>query len=259
MRRPVLLLLGGLLATWPAAGAGAWTDASHERIVLLAVELMPPSLATQLERSRAALLDGARAPDREARPESHRLHPDRSGGSLDRDAAASAERAIAILGAQGTFRDLAFELGRLSHLTADAAFPLNTSASDPRGAAVHADFAAYAESRLGRFPPVFNGYVAMDRGFDVAAFVRQVAEQANRGYPIVVAAYFPDRAGPARSSAAFDDRGPAFGMAQMSFVRAVSATANVWLWVWREGRGDLARTPYLAGRSDRGQNRARRP
>ena len=53
-------------------------------------------------------------------------------------------------------------------------------------------------------------------------------------------------------SRGFDDRGPVFGIAQLSFVNAVSATANIWLYVWKEARGDISDTPFLEKKGSKG-------
>ena len=241
----VVLAAVAAVAAAPVS-AWAWGAPVHERVALYAMKLMPPALAAQLSRHRDALLEGARAPDLEGAPERHTLLADGGGGTLDRDAAAAVERTRALLEAQGTFADVARELGRLSHFAADAAFPLNTSASDPRAARYYADFTAYATSKLDRYPPIFDGYVRLDQGFDAAAYVRGIAERANRSYPLVSAGYFPEGTTAMRNSSSFDDRGPVFGVTQLSFVHAVSATANLWLHVWREAHGDLAGTPHYS-------------
>ena len=57
----------------------------------------------------------------------------------------------------------------------------------------------------------------------------------------------------------FDDRGPVFGVAQLSFNHAVAATANLWLQVWSEAHGDLSNTPHYPPRLSGAQDRARAP
>lgn len=240
-------LSGFTIACLALAGpALAWTGPVHERIALQAQRLMPPSLGAQLEKHQAELIRGATAPDKEALPQAHGLHPDGSAGSLDRDVAAGVEKAVSILRSHGTFAELAFELGRISHLISDAAFPLNASASDPREDDYYQDYALYAERKLDKYPPIFDGYERFGDDFDVAGYVRKAAERTNRGYPIVAAGYYPPTGGPMRSSRSFDDRGPVFGVTQLGYVRAVSVTANVWLFVWREAHGDLSKTPHLS-------------
>lgn len=254
----VLPLLACLALPLPAL---AWTGPVHERVALQAQRLMPPSLAAQLEKHRGELVRGATDPDREALPQAHGLHPDGSGGSLDREVAAGVDRAIQILRSQGTFAELARELGKISHLVSDAAFPLNASGSDAREDDYYADYGRYAERKLDKYPPIFDGYESFGDAFDVADYVRRIAERANRGYPIVAAGYYPPKGGPLRDSRGFDDRGPVFGVTQLAYVRAVSATANLWLYVWREAHGDLSNTPhYQPSRAASGaRNRAGAP
>jgi len=239
--------------------ASAWTDPVHQRVAELATKLMPPSLASQLEKHQGPLLVGAVAPDRSAAPSTHAFHVDGSGGALDTEIAAAAAEAVRILREQEGFAALSRQLGLLSHLVADVAYPLNTSTSDAREPLYYDDFGAYTARKLDRFMPVFNGYVDMSDGFDLRAYLQTIADRANRGYPFVSSAYFPDGASSMRSSQTFDDRGPVFGTAQLSFVNAVTATANVWLWVWREAHGDLSGTPFRSatGRTPDGKNTSR--
>jgi len=42
---------------------------------------------------------------------------------------------------------------------------------------------------------------------------------------------------------AIDFRSPVFGVASLSYSRAVTAVAATWLAVWRDARGDLTRRP----------------
>src|SRR5436190_17735579 len=213
-----------LVALGLCTQASAWTTATHEKMVALAVHLMPPSLGAQLVKNQAALLEGVRAPDRGARPEAHALHADGTAGALDQEVAARVDQAIALIRAQGSFAELARILGEISHFTADATFPLNTSSADAREGAYYADYAAYAASKLDKFPPVFGGYTDLDR-MEPGAYVRGLSERANRGYFLVSTSYFPEGATAQRSSRSFDDRGPAFGIAQIGFGAGVSATA----------------------------------
>lgn len=228
-----------------AGQAPAWDIATHEKMAALAVRLMPPALGGQLVKNREALLEGVRAPDRESAPESHALQADGTGGALDQEVARRVEAAIALVRGQGSFADLARLLGEISHFAADATFPLNTSSADARARAYYADYAAYAGSKLEKFPPIFGGYRDLDR-LDPVAYVRELAERANRGYFLVSRSYFPDGASAMKSSRTFDDRGPAFGIAQIGFGSGVSATANLWLYVWREAHGNLTNTPHYA-------------
>ena len=229
-----------------APPAAAWDAKAHERIVTYAVRLMPAALQQQLILHKDALYEGARKPDELSSPRSHALHLDGSGGTLDRDAAADVDNVVDLVRNQGSFDELAFEFGRLSHVAADAAFPLNTSDSDPREAQYYADYTTYATSKLNRFPGIFDGFVALDGAFDVSRYVRGIAERANRSYPFVGQAYFPQAGGPMARSSGFDDRGPVFGVTQLAFVHAVSATANLWLYSWRHAHGDVTGTPHYA-------------
>jgi hypothetical protein len=231
--------------------AQAWPGTVHQRVIDLAQQLMPSALADQLVRNQSALREGTQAAEAPS-PEEHHQHLDGSGGTLDQEAAASAERAIAIIRKRGDFEEFSRELGRLSHLVSDAAYSLNTSSSDSREATYYHDFGVYSTRKLDKFRPVFGGYVDLSSGFDVGDYVRSIAETANRGYPFISQAYYPKGSSTMQSSRRFDDRGPVFGIAQLSFVNAVAATANIWLYVWKEAHGDISDTPFLEKKGSKG-------
>lgn len=217
----------------------------HQRVARLAVRLMPPSLAEELRGNDKALMEGVASPDRKGRAEDHRLQPD-GQGTLDADVAAAVGEAVKAIRSRASFADIATHLGVLSHLVADASFPLNASSSDPRESAYYQDYTEYAASKLERFRPIFNGYADFAQGFDPAGYVRAESERANRRYAFISGGYFPDGSARMQQSSRFDDRGPIFGVTQLAFVDAVTATANVWLYVWRQARGDLSDTPFYA-------------
>lgn len=235
---PSLLLV---VALWPSAGH-AWPSDVHARQVTLATKLMPRALRQQLKRHSDELVRGATAPALEAT--GHELNLNEGSGQLDADAAELADKIVGMIRDQAEFAAVVHELGRLGHLVSDAAYPLNTSTSDAREPRYNADFGGYVTSKMGRFPPIFNGFTS-PVGFDVRSYVRKVAERANRRYPLVGAAYFPKADGPMRRSTAFDDRDPVFAVAQLSYIDGVTAVANVWLHVWREAHGDLSEMPTL--------------
>jgi hypothetical protein len=104
----------------------------------------------------------------------------------------------------------------LAHLVADA----NTPPAD-------ADFARYFESRVKKFPTVFYGPepqlrlgVFLDRTLArTAAFKPLIAEEYTRG-----------------NSSTFDDHSTAFGIASVCYSHAVTDTANLFTYIWRDAR-----------------------
>src|SRR5688572_33206692 len=56
-------------------------------------------------------------------------------------------------------------------------------------------------------------------------------------YPLVASEYFRD--GERRTSAAFDDRSTAFGVASISYSRAVTDVVNLYYFIWKEAGGDV--------------------
>jgi hypothetical protein len=240
-----LLLILGLEPAEP------WTPATQQQVAVVAAQLMPPALTRQLVRYSEELKAGAVAPFRDKRIDNHLLHADGRRGHADQVIQQQVTKVVTLINQQVPFPQVVYELGVTSHYVADVANPLATSEADPRELNYAADMAHYAESCLGRFPSVFDGYFPFgERRFVPADYMRTVAERANRYYPLVGRAYYPDPAGPMVSSDSFDDRSPAFGIAQLSFNHAVSAVANVWFHIWREAHGDLTGTRFLRAQGD---------
>lgn len=133
-------------------------------------------------------------------------------------------------------------LGMLAHFVADANNPFHVSNENPRLSESQLDFKRYFERRLTRFPTVFYG---LDPDFQLGTFLDRTFTRSRRFYPLIGEEYF--RFGERRSSADFDDRSTAFGIASISYSRAVTDLVNLYYFIWREVGGDVRSAPLMRG------------
>lgn len=163
-------------------------------------------------------------------------HTAAPAGVLDRVVVEEANRAVAAIRSHQPFDDIVRQLGVVAHFVADANYPLNTAATDPREADFFADYARYVETAEPRLPLVFYGVIpALDQRPDVAPLMALTLSRGRRLYPLVGREY--RRIGFASGVGRFDDRSTAFGVASLSFSHAVTDVARVFRWIWIQGGG----------------------
>lgn len=234
----VFLLAAFLAAVLPARASAAFTPRTQQRIAAEAARLAPPDLARQIERRREQFLAGVAEPFHDERSARHTAAP---GGVLDRIVVEEAHRAVAAIRDHRPFDEVVRQLGVVAHFVADANYPLNTAASDPREADFFADYARYVDSAEPRLPLVFYGLApALDRRPDVAPLMSLTLARGRRLYPLVGREY--RRIGFVSGVGRFDDRSTAFGVASLSFSHAVTDVARVLRWIWLQSGGADPRT-----------------
>ena len=122
-------------------------------------------------------------------------------------------------------------LGILAHLVADANNPFNQGELD---AEKRADFAAFFERRLARFPLVFYG---IDQRFALSPYLDHTFARTAKFVPLMEEEYTRG------SAATFDDRSTAFGVASVCYSRAITDIANLQYIIWKEAGGNVRRMP----------------
>ena len=221
-----------LLLVFPVTSS-AWTRASDLKIAQKAAALAPPDLAMLLEKFDAEYrrgLERAQADEGTA----HRYFVLSRQGQL-RERIERETRAAIDSVRKGDPMPLVVErLGGLVHLVADANNPFHVANDNPRLGASQNDYEQYFERRLAKFPTVFYG---LDPNFRLSSYLDRTFARSAKFYPLVAAEYFRD--GERRTSAAFDDRSTAFGIASISYSRAVSDTVNLYYYIWKEAGGDV--------------------
>lgn len=243
-RRVVGVSIAFLVAATPLA---AWTPKSQSSIARHAARLAPPDLYRQILRHRHSFERGVQAPFRDS--DASRHHEDAPGeGQLREVLEGEIQRAIDTIQGHRPFADVVYRLGVVAHFVGDVNNPLNVSAADPQEPSYFADYLRYMESAEPRFRVVFYGIDGrLDQRRDVSVFLDATVQRARRLYPFIGREY--RRIGRLPGWRHFDDRSTAFGVASISFSRAVSDVAQVLRYVWiQAGGADPRRAPRVEER-----------
>ena len=244
----VLLALVATALIAPTPGVRAWSPETQVAIAREASRLAPPDLRRQIDKDPDRLQEGVLAPFREGDREAHFWHSD-GAGDLDHTAFRETRDAIDAIRSHRPFSEILWHLGRISHWIADANNPLNAMSDDPREGRYHRDFLRYVQSAQGRFSRVFYAAepeVTTDR--ELRLLVYRALHRGRELYPFVGAEY--RRIGFASGVSRFDDRSTAFGVAAVSFNRAVSDVARVFRYVWVTAGGAPGPSPVWEADGD---------
>lgn len=223
----VLVLLFPLSAT-------AWTRASDERIALKGAALAPPDLRMLIEKFEGDYKSGLQRAQSDEGSDLHRYFVLSRQGRLRDAIEREARLAVQMIRKGDPMSEVVQRLGILAHLVADANNPFHVANDDPRLGASQNDFETYFERRLAKFPTVFYG---LDANFRLSTYLDKTFSRSARFYPLVRDAYFPN--GQRRTSADFDDRSTAFGIASVSYSRSVTDLVNLYYYIWKEAGGDV--------------------
>lgn len=214
--------------------AFAWTPASDQRIAKKAAALAPPDVRLLIERFEADYKRGLERAQLEEGTAAHRYFVLSRTGQLRQRIERETRAAIDGVRKNEPMSLFVERLGTLVHLMADANNPFHVSNSDPRLGASQNDYEQYFERRLPKFPTVFYG---LDRRFTLTSYLDKTFARSAKFYPLVAEEYF--RGGTRRTSASFDDRSTAFGIASISYSRAVTDVVNLYYYIWKEAGGDV--------------------
>jgi hypothetical protein len=223
----VLLLLFPLTAT-------AWTRVSDQKIAKKAAALAPPDLSMLIEKFDGEYQRGLDRAQADEGTEGHQYFVLSRKGQLRSRIERETRGTIDAI-RKGDPMPLVIErLGGLVHLIADANNPFHVANDNPRLSESHDDYETYFERRLAKFPTVFYG---LDPQFRLSSYLDRTFARSAKFYPLVAEEYF--RHGERRTSASFDDRSTAFGIASVSYSRAVTDVVNVYYYIWKEAGGDV--------------------
>lgn len=223
------------LLIWPAIALG-WSVEAELRIARKAATLAPPDLRLLIQKYEGDYLRGVREA---AEAEIEGTHRERGArGQLRRHLERSLTTAIAGVRARQPMRDLVYQLGALSHFVADANNPLLNGTADLTG--VELDYQSYFDRSLRRIPTVFYG---LRTGFDPAGTLDAAFHRSRQFNALLHEEYY--REGRRRASTEFDDRSTAFGIASISYSRAVSDTVNLYFHIWNQAGGDVRSAEIL--------------
>ncbi|HVF38834.1 MAG TPA: hypothetical protein VM939_02965 [Gemmatimonadaceae bacterium] len=212
----------------------AWSPSSDQRIAKKAAQLAPPDLKLLLDKFSAEYMRGVQLAARDEGSATHHYFMTSKQGALRKTLEDEVRAAVQMIRKREPMSLFIERLGRIAHLVADANNPFHVESTDPRLEASHADFEGYLERKLTTFPTVFYG---LERNLNLPSYLDGMLRRSAHFYPLLSEEYF--RFGERRTSAEFDDRSTAFGVASISYSRSVSDLVNLYFYIWKEAGGDV--------------------
>jgi hypothetical protein len=228
------------LASLGARDASAWPSSLMQSLSRDARRLLPPSLAKLMaEREPQIFEAAARFP-----PEvSQAVWADLAVGQLRPQTVAALEARTGEV--VGLFRgqrvsEGVVRLGALLRIPADLADPILTAGPEGYPAGVTQQYYAFVAASLDKIPVVLDDPQALRlRRGALPAYWQKIIARSRDQSPVIRTEMFQN--GRVVDYRTIDYRSPVFGVASLSYSRAVTAIAATWLALWRDARGDLTR------------------
>ncbi len=235
------LVLTAVLAVL-APRAQAWPAALMEALNRDARRLVPRSLSRLLaEREPQVIEELRRFPPDIGQALARDLSSGRLSGETLADLDAQTARVVELLRTQRVSEGLV-RLGGLMRIPADLADPVLSSGPEGYPSGVAVEYYAFVSASLGKIPVVLDDPPALELARkDLPAFWQRLVDRSRAQSAVIGDELFKN--GRALDHRRIDFRSPVFGVASLSYSRAVTAIAATWLAVWREARGDTTRRP----------------
>lgn len=230
------------LALLAAPWAAAWTPPLTEAMLRDARRIVPKSLARLIaERERQVLDEMRRFPA----DLSQALARDLSQGQLRPETLqafdAWASEPVQLLREQQVGLGV-IKLAALLRIPADLSDPAVTGGPPGYPAGVAREYYAFVEGSLSRLPVTLEDPRALSLPRrDLPRYWAGLYERSKAQAPVLRAELY--RRGRLVDHRMIDYRNPVFGVAQISYSRAVTAIGATWSALWREARGDMTRVP----------------
>ena len=225
-----------------AVPAAAWPSELARLIGRDALRLVPRSLAHLLsEREELLVARSQRLPPALAQALAADLSQGRLQAATLEQISTEMDAVVALLRGQGVSEGLV-RLGALQRIPADLSDPVLQGGATGYPPGVAAEYYALVSARLDRIPVVLDDPAALELSrADLAGYWQRLLDRSRPQAAVIRTELF--RNGRVVEQSRIDFRNPAFGVASMSYSRAVTAIAATWLAVWREAGGDLTRQP----------------
>ena len=231
-----------LLALAAPAAAQAWPATIVESLARDARRLVPRSLAQLMADNEKEVFAASRMMPPEL---GQALVTDFNAGEL-RPATTSVLEAHATealdLFRQRRVTEGVIKLGALLRVPADLSDPVLTGGPEGYPAGVTREYYAFVEESLDKIPVVLDDPPALKlQRRDLPRYWNGLIGRSRVQSDVIRTELF--QRGRVIDHRTIDYRSPVFGVASLSYSRAVTAIAATWLAVWREARGDLTRIP----------------
>lgn len=235
-------VLVAILAVGVPRPAQSWPAAIVESLARDARRLVPRSLALLMAEREKEIFQATRA-----------MSPD-LGQALVMDLNAGQLRptTLAAIELQGTDAlDLFHQrrvtegivrLGAMLRIPADLSDPVLAGGPQGYPAGVVREYYAFVTDSLDKIPVVLDDPPALKlQRRDLPRYWNGLLGRSRLQSEVIRLELF--RSGRVVDHRSIDYRSPVFGVASLSYSRAVTAIAATWLAVWRDARGDLTRIP----------------
>ncbi len=222
--------------------AGAWPASLQLALMRDARRLVPKTLARLIgEREDQILEEVRRFPPSLAQS----LATDLSSGALRPETLSAldgnASQAVALL-RQQRITEGVIRLGATLRIPADLADPILAVGPEGYPAGVTREYYAFIEANLGKLPVTLSDDKALLLTHrEIPGYWQRLVGLSRQQSSVIRSELY--RGGRVVDHRAVDFRSHVFGVAQISYSRAVTAIAATWLALWREARGDLTRQP----------------
>lgn len=240
--RVVRTVVVALLALSAPRLAHSWPASIVESLARDARRLVPRSLAQLMADREKEILEAARA------------MPPELGQALVRDFNDGALRPATVSALEGqaaealeSFRQRrvtegVVRLGALLRVPADLSDPVLTGGPAGYPAGVTREYYAFVAGSLDKIPVVLDDPAALKlHRRELPKYWNGLMGRSRTQSDVIRTELF--RSGRLVDHRTIDYRSPVFGVASLSYSRAVNAIAATWLAVWREARGDVTRAP----------------
>ncbi len=226
--------------------AVAWTPKTHLQIALEAAELAPPDLQGQIEYRLSYYKEGVLEPFRSDPPTYHYYTgtEGKAHSSLIRETTASIE----FIKTLTPFNHVIKSMGRAVHFLSDLGNPLGCSNRDPYENRYYKNYMLYIQFSLPKIRRVF--YLTepiVDKNDKLYILIDSALKNCKELYGFISREY--RRIGFGDGRKLFDDRSTAFGIASISYNRAVTRAAILLRYIWlsaggRDQRGGVWKKKY---------------
>jgi hypothetical protein len=229
-----------LLAALAPASAAAWPAALTERIARDARRLLPRSLGMLMSEREKEIFEAAQRlpPELTQAVAADLVRGELQPSTITLWEAQTAE-AVRLLRAQKVSEGVV-KLGALLRIPADLSDPVLSVGPEGYPAGVTQQYYAYVDANLAKIPVVIESQPALKLARkDLPAYWKGVFGRSQSQSAVIRTELF--QRGRVVDHRTVDYRNPVFGVASLSYSRAVNAVAATWLAVWRDVRGDVTR------------------